>query len=129
MKSISRLPRLIFLNLDLVPQVDAADGRRGDLDLAEAPVEQLRPLGQGQVGGLLQGRWCNQVPYMLLRELRPPQRVDLKSVAVRAHAQPDQLHDGGDGPPEHPRNDLVVEDGPGEVGVLAGAEAEQGDVA
>ena len=50
-------------------------------------------------------------------------------MTVRAYAQSDQFNDGGDGPPEHPRNGLVVEDGPGEVGVLAGAEAEQGDVA
>ena len=53
------LPALDVLEPDLVPQVDAADGRRGDLDLAEASVEQLCSLGKGQVSGLLQSRWCN----------------------------------------------------------------------
>ena len=50
-------------------------------------------------------------------------------MTVRAHAQPDEFNHGGDGPLEHPRNGLVVEHGPGEVGVLARAEAEEGDVA
>jgi hypothetical protein len=48
---------------------------------------------------------------------------------VRAHAQPDKFNHGCDGSLEHPRNGLVVENGPGEVGVLARAEAEEGDVA
>ena len=66
---------------------------------------------------------------MLLGELRPPQWVDRKSVTVRAHGQPDKINDSGDGPSEHLRNGLIVEDGPGEVGVLARAEAQEGDVA
>ncbi len=66
---------------------------------------------------------------MLLHELRSPQWVDRKSMTIRAHAQPYQYNDGGDGPPEHPRNCLVVENGPAKVGLLAGAEKEQGDVA
>ena len=53
------LAALDVLEPDLVPQVDAADGQRGDLDLAEASVEQLCSFSKGQVGGLLQGRWCN----------------------------------------------------------------------
>jgi len=66
---------------------------------------------------------------MLLGELRSPQWVDSKSVTVRAHGQPDKINDSGDGPSEHLRNGLIVEDGPGEVGVLARAEAQEGDVA
>ena len=66
---------------------------------------------------------------MLLGELRSPQRVDSKSVTVRAHGQPDKINESGDGTSEHLRNGLIVEDRPGEIGVLAGAEAEQGDVA
>ena len=66
---------------------------------------------------------------MLLGELRSPQRIDRKSVTVRAHGQPDKINDSGDVPPEHLRNGLIVEDGPGEVGVLARAEAQEGDVA
>ena len=112
------LVALDVLEPDLVLQVDAADGRRGDHGLAEATVEQLRPLDQSQVGTLLQGRRSHQVADLLLGELRPPQRVDLKPMTVRAHAQPDELHHGGDGPPEHPRG-LIVEHGRGEVGVLA----------
>ena len=66
---------------------------------------------------------------MLLGELRSPQWVDRKSVTVRAHGQPDKINDSGDGPSEHLRNGLIVEDGPGEVRVLARAEAQEGDVA
>ena len=50
---------LDVLDPDLVPQVDAADDQRGYHGLAEASVEQLLPLGQGQVGGLLQFQWGN----------------------------------------------------------------------
>ena len=53
------LASLDGLEPNLVPQIDAADGRRGDHALAEASVKQLRSLSKGQVGGLLQGRWCN----------------------------------------------------------------------
>ena len=66
---------------------------------------------------------------MLLGELRSPQWVDRKSVTFRAHSQPDEINDRGDGPSEHLRNGLIIEDGPGEVGVLARAEAQEGDVA
>jgi len=50
-------------------------------------------------------------------------------MTVRAHAQPDQFNDGGNGSLEHLRNGLIVEDGFGEVRVLARAEAEESDVA
>ena len=53
------LASLDGLEPDLVPQIYAADSRRGDNALAEASVKQLRSLSKGQVGGLLQGRWCN----------------------------------------------------------------------
>ena len=53
------LASLDGLEPDLVPQIYAADSRRGDHALAEASVKQLRSLSKGQVGGLLQGRWCN----------------------------------------------------------------------
>ena len=66
---------------------------------------------------------------MLLSELRSPQWVDSKSVTVRGHGQSDEINDSGDEPPKHLRNGLIVEDGPGEVGVLARAEAQEGDVA
>ena len=66
---------------------------------------------------------------MLLGELRPPQWVDRKSVTLRAHGQPDKINDSGDGPSENLRNGLIVEDGFGEVRVLAQAEAEESDVA
>ena len=66
---------------------------------------------------------------MLLGELRSPQWVDSKSVTVHAHGQPDEFNDSGDGPSEHLRNGLIVEDGFGEVRVLARAEAEESDVA
>ena len=66
---------------------------------------------------------------MLLGELRSPQWVDRKSVTVRAHGQPDEINDRCDGPSEHLRNGLIVEDGPVEVGLLARAEAEESDVA
>ena len=66
---------------------------------------------------------------MLLGELRSPQRVDRESVTVRAHGQPDKFNESGDGAPEHLRNDLIVEDGFGEVRVLVRAESEESDVA
>ena len=47
------LAPLDVLEPDLVAEVDATDGRRGDPHLAEPSVEQLRPLGQRQVGALL----------------------------------------------------------------------------
>ena len=47
------LASLDGLEPDLVPQIYAADGRRGDHALAEASVKQLRSLSKGQVGGLL----------------------------------------------------------------------------
>ena len=53
------LPALDVLEPDLVLQVDAKDGRRGDHGLAEPSVEQLRSLSMGQVSGFLQSRWCN----------------------------------------------------------------------
>jgi len=123
------LAALDVLEPDLVLQVDATDGGRGHLSFSEVAMEKVRPLDKGQVGGLLQGRRGDQVAHLLLGELRPPQQLDLEPVTVRAHAQPDELHHGGDGPLEHPRNCLIVEDGPGEVGVLARAEAQEGDVA
>ena len=73
-------------------------------------------------------RWGDQVPNLLLGELRPPGWVDLKAMTVRVHAQPDEFNHSCDGPLEHLRNGLIVEDGPGEFGVLARAEAEEGDV-
>jgi hypothetical protein len=36
-------------------EVDATDGCRGDLHLAESSVEQLSALGQREVGAFLQG--------------------------------------------------------------------------
>ena len=66
---------------------------------------------------------------MLLGELRSPQWVDSESVTVREHGQPDKINDSGDGHPQHLRNGLIVEDGFGEVRVLARAEAEESDVA
>ena len=53
------LATLDVLEPDLVLQVDATDGRRGDHGLTEPSVEQLRSLSKGQVSGLLQSRWCN----------------------------------------------------------------------
>ena len=53
------LATLDVLEPDLVLQVDATDGRRGDHGLTEPPVEQLRSLSKGQVSGFLQSRWCN----------------------------------------------------------------------
>ena len=53
------LASLDGLEPDLVLEIYAANGRRGDHALAEASVEQLRSLSKGQMGGLLQGRWCN----------------------------------------------------------------------
>ena len=66
---------------------------------------------------------------MLLGELQSPQMVYCESVTVRVHGQPDKINDSGDGPSEHLPNGLIVEDGPGEVGELARAEAQEGDVA
>ena len=71
---------------DFVLLVNASDGRRRYLLLTKSPVEQLRPLGEGQVGGLLQCRLGNQVPDLLLGELRSPHWIDLKAMTVRAHA-------------------------------------------
>ena len=50
-------------------------------------------------------------------------------MTVRAHAQPNKFNHSGDGSLENLRNGLIVEDGFGEVRVLARAEAEEGDVA
>ena len=47
------LAPLDVLEPDLVLEVDATDGRRGDPNLTEPSVEQLCPLGQRQVGALL----------------------------------------------------------------------------
>ena len=49
-------------------------------------------------------------------------------MTVRAHAQPDEFNHSFYGSLEHPRNGLIVNYGPGEVGVLARAEVEEGDV-
>jgi hypothetical protein len=40
------------LEPDPVLEVDATDSGRGDLCFSELAIEQVRPLGQGQVGGL-----------------------------------------------------------------------------
>ena len=50
-------------------------------------------------------------------------------MTVRSHAQPNKFNHSGDGSLENLRNGLIVEDGPGEVGLLARAEAQEGDVA
>ena len=50
-------------------------------------------------------------------------------VTLRAHAQPNKFNHSVDGSLESLRNDLIVEDGFGEVKVLARAEAEESDVA
>ena len=50
-------------------------------------------------------------------------------MTVRAHAQPNKFNHSGDGSLENLRNGLIVEDGFGEVRVLARAEAEESDVA
>ena len=50
-------------------------------------------------------------------------------MTVRAHAQPNKFNHSGDGSLENLRNGLIVEDGFGEVRVLAGAKAEESDVA
>ena len=49
-------------------------------------------------------------------------------MTVRAHAQPNKFNHSGDGSLENLRNGLIVEDGFGEVRVLARAEAEESDV-
>ena len=50
-------------------------------------------------------------------------------MTVRSHAQPNKFNHSGDGSLENLRNGLIVEDGFGEVRVLARAEAEESDVA
>ena len=50
-------------------------------------------------------------------------------MTVRSHAQPNKFNHSGDGSLENLRNGLIVEDGFGEVRVLARAEVEEGDVA
>ena len=50
-------------------------------------------------------------------------------MTVRSHAQPNKFNQSGDGSLENFRNSLIIEDGFGEVRVLARAEAEESDVA
>ena len=50
-------------------------------------------------------------------------------MTVCAHGHPYKFNHSGDGSLEHLRNGLIVEDGFGEVRVLARAEAQEGDVA
>ena len=49
------LAPLDVLEPDPVFEVDATDGCRGDLQLAESSVEQLSALSQREVGAFLQG--------------------------------------------------------------------------
>ncbi len=81
------------------------------------------------MGGILQGQRCDKETYLLLAELRPPQLLNLEPVTVRVYAQHDEFNDCFDGPLEHPLNGKIVKNRPGEVMVIAGAKADQGDVA
>ena len=62
------LAALDVLEPDLVPEVDAADARRGDLHLTEAAMEYLCALHQGQVCTLLKGCGRDEVGDVVLLE-------------------------------------------------------------
>ena len=77
----------------------------------------------------LQRGWRNQVPNVLLRELRSIQGMNFKGVIVCFNRKFNNFDHSCHWFLDHFRNRLIVEDGLHEIRVVNGAKAKQYDVA
>jgi hypothetical protein len=80
------------------------------------------------MSGLLQCGWRDQVPNVLLCELRSIRRTNLKGIIICTNAKFDNFDHSCDGFLDQFRYRLIVQDGFREIWIDGSAEAKQDDI-